>query len=469
MIGLFGTLDLGARSLSTQQKGVEVAGQNMANVNNPAYARQRLVIQADLSFETPLGPQGTGVHAVAIQTTRDALIDRQVQGEASVTGYWEAQQRALQNTQSSLGEQIDSQQTSRGVGTVGGMLDSLDGLAQAFSAWAASPSSTADRQAVLAKAQQLVGQFQQTDARLEQLRVSLDESVQAEVVEANGLLAEIANINKQISRIGGPGGSGANDLRDLRQQKVEQLSGMVNAETAEDAQGLLNVSISGVLVVSGLQQVESLETYPEAGGNLMVRAASTDAPLTLTGGRLAGTLEARDGLVTSTRASLNTIASTLIAEVNAVHAAGFDLNGGNGEAFFAGTNAADIAVNQVLIQDPARLQGSAVAGAAGDNRVALRLAELMDTRQAALTNRTFAGDYSRVVAAVGESLSSTNSSLTNQKAVQGMLERQRQEVIGVSLDEEMTDLMRFQKAFQASARLVSTIDEMLTEVVNLKR
>src|ERR1051325_2980050 len=99
MLGLFGTLNLGARSLATQQQGAEVAGQNLANVNNPAYARQRLAIQTSVSIDSAVGPEGTGVDAAAIVQMRDALLDRQIQSESSVGGSLLAQQTALQNTE----------------------------------------------------------------------------------------------------------------------------------------------------------------------------------------------------------------------------------------------------------------------------------------------------------------------------------------------------------------------------------
>ena len=107
MLGLFGTLNLGARSLQVQRQGVEVAGHNLANVNNPAYARQRLVVQTSLTVPNNLGQQGTGVDAIAIVQLRNVLVDRQIQTETSVRGSLEAQQQALQNAQANLGQQID--------------------------------------------------------------------------------------------------------------------------------------------------------------------------------------------------------------------------------------------------------------------------------------------------------------------------------------------------------------------------
>src|SRR5579871_3144805 len=112
MLGLFGTLDLGAHSLSVQQEGMEVTGQNLANVNNTAYSRQQLVIQAATPLQTMIGQEGTGVEAVSISQVRNYLLDNQIQSEASVSGSLNSQQQWLQNAETYLNEQITN--TSNG-------------------------------------------------------------------------------------------------------------------------------------------------------------------------------------------------------------------------------------------------------------------------------------------------------------------------------------------------------------------
>jgi flagellar hook-associated protein 1 FlgK len=200
-----------------------------------------------------------------------------------------------------------------------------------------------------------------------------------------------------------------------------------------------------------------------------VRAASTDTPLTLTGGSLQGTIEARDAPLATLRGNINSLASLLITEVNTVHAAGFSLTGSTGEAFFRGTNAADIQVNTALQNNPALVQAAGVAGAPGDNQVVLALAQLSQKTHAALNNQTFNEGYGQAVAGFGQALSSVKTQLSDQELVEGMMKRQRDSISGVSLDEEMADLTRFQRAFEASARLVTTVDELLQTVVNMKR
>jgi flagellar hook-associated protein 1 FlgK len=224
-------------------------------------------------------------------------------------------------------------------------------------------------------------------------------------------------------------------------------------------------------MVADGQVVDTVETYDAGGGQLLVRVASTDTPLSLTGGSLQGTIEARDGSLAALRGNVNSLASLLITEVNTVHGAGFSLTGSTGEAFFLGTNAANIQVNTALQSNPALVQAAGVAGAPGDNQVALALAELSQKAHAALNNQTFNEGYgqAQAVAGFGQALSSVNTQLSDQELVEGMMKRQRDSISGVSLDEEMADLTRFQRAFEASARLITTVDELLQTVVNMKR
>lgn len=464
---------MGARSMSVQRAGVEVAGQNLANVNNPAYARQRVAITSSVTIQGEAGLQGTGSEVVDIVSMRSAILDGQIQAEASIKGMLQAQQTALQYAQATLGTQIDRMATgaegaaaSQGVGGGHSIADSLGELFNAFQSLSSNPTSIAERQTLMMKADSLASQFRQLDARLGSLRDQLSRTVESEVVTANQHLANIASLNDKITRIEAISGSSANDLRDMRQAEIEKLAKFASLTLTNGNSGAVNVAIAGVDMIVNNQVVETLEAYPFSGATY-VQAASTNTPLSLTGGSIAGTMQARDVGMGDIRTSMNNIASILIAQVNTVHGAGFSLSGSTGAQFFTGSDAASIGVNQALVNDPTLIQASGVNGATGDNQVALALARLAQTEF--INGQTLSQAYSQTVAAFGQTLSTVNSDLSNQDTVDNMLLRQRDAIGGVSLDEEMTDLTRFQKAFQASARLITTVDEMLDTLVNMKR
>ncbi len=202
---------------------------------------------------------------------------------------------------------------------------------------------------------------------------------------------------------------------------------------------------------------------------MLVRTATSGTPLTLTGGSIAATIDVRDSEVASLRSDVNSLASQLISQVNTIHSGGYNLSGGTGADFFTGTNAADIQVNSALMNDPSLLQASGTAGAAGDNQIALVLGQLANQPIAGLANQTFSQSYSRTVAALGQSLASVNTRVDDQNAVQTMLSQQRDSVSAVSLDEEMTNMMKYQQAFQASARLISVVSTMLDTLIAMKQ
>jgi len=466
-LGLFGTLGLAARSLQTQQAGIEVAGHNLANVNNPAYARQRLDITTAPPVSTALGPQGTGAEAVSIQSLRNALVDQQIVAEGSVSSYWDAQQQALEFAQAGLGQQIDSTTGSNGTSSQEGLAQGLTDLFNEFQSLSTQPTSLAERQVLLMKASALASQFNQVSQRLDGLRTGLNTSLSSDVDSANKLLSDIANLNDQIISSEINSGEAANDLRDLRQQKIEDLSQLVNIDVAAQSNGGVNITIGGVLMVSDKNVLDSLQTYDAGGGQMLVRAATAGTPLTLTGGSIAGTIDVRDGTVAALSNQIDSLAALLINEVNSVHAAGYSLTGTTGEDFFSGTDASNIAVNPTLLNNPSLVQASGTNGAVGDNSVALALAQLANQTYASLNNQTFSQSFAQTVAALGQSLATANGQISDQQTVQEMLQQQRSSISGVSIDEEMTNLSVYQRAYQASARLITVVDDLLETLVNV--
>ncbi len=476
MLGMFGTLQMATRSLETQRNGTEVAGHNLANVNTPGYSRQRVEIESSITVHGEMGLQGTGAEVVGIRQIRDRLVDRNIVSETSVRSSYESRQSALQFAQAALGQAIDRQATgadgtsvASGVGGQRGIAEEMSDLFASFQSLSTNPTSSAERQVLVIKAQNLATQFNQVGRRFDDLRSSLNESLSSDVDATNIALSDIAALNDQIISAELGTDAKANDLRDMRQKRIEELAELTGIDAVENTNGSVDISIGGVQLIQGRNVLDTLQTYDAGGGNLLVRTVTGGTPLTLTGGSMQGTIDTRDQDLVTLRGDLDTLASTLIDQVNAVHAGGYGRNGTTGEAFFTGTNAGDIAFNQNLADDPNLIQASGVAGAAGDNSVAVQLAQLANVKQATLGNQTFSQYYGQTVSKLGQYLNGTNTQLDNQKVVEQMLLRQRDSISGVSLDEEMTDLIKFQRAFEASAKLITTIDDMLETVVNLKR
>jgi flagellar hook-associated protein 1 FlgK len=393
-----------------------------------------------------------------------------------VSGSLEAQQRALKTAQSLLGQSIDRGNkgaggTSAADGVGGGqqLAAGLTDFFNSFASLAAQPASIAEREITLRRAAALAAQFPALDNRLSTLGTQLDESLDTELKSANALLSDIARLNGQISRTEVVSGGSANDLRDQRLAKLESLSAVIGFDSIEASDGSVGIVVGGVSLVTSDVREKTLETFTNVTGDRMIRASGTTDALVITSGRVHGTLDARDGGLKDLRSGINDLAKSLIDEVNGVHSAGFALDGTTGRAFFLGSSAADIRVNQALLDDPTSLQVSGSATARGDNRVAQALSQLGNRSIVALDGQTLGNAYNRIVGRLGEDLSSVNQQLADQKVVAELLKGQRDSVSGVSIDEEMADLTRFQRGYQASAKLINTIDELMDTTLSLKR
>jgi flagellar hook-associated protein 1 FlgK len=370
-----------------------------------------------------------------------------------------------------LSRQSSSTQSADAASQVGD-LNALVGLFgdffNSFQNLSANPTSEDARRDVISKAQSLAGRFNLMDQRLGELQGKLLQSAQTDAKTANQLLADIASLNGEIVRAEGGEPGAANDLRDTRQQKIEELAKYVKITTVEAENGAVDISAGGVSLISEGTVGERLQART-VEGRLEVATAQSGMRLELDGGSLSGTVAASNGAVAGLRQNLDNLAKAMITQVNDIHRGGYDLKGATGQDFFTGTDAASLRVAQALQDDPALIQASGDASARSDNQVALALAQLASAPQASLNNQTFAQNLAGIVSGVSESLASVNSDLDNQKVVADTLQKQRDSVSGVSMDEELTSMVKFQKAFEASAKLITIIDEMLDTVLSLKR
>ena len=466
MLGLFGTLDLASRSLATQQEAMTVASQNMANVNNPAYAVEQAVIQDSAPINTPIGEEGTGVDIAAISESRNNLLDSQIVAENGTTSSFSTQQAALQNAEAFLGEQLSSASSTSGSSatSTGGLAAMLSSLFNSFSSMTTGSGNPAT---VVQYARQVAGQFNQVSASLSQVRSNLNSTIVSNVNACNQDLNQIATLNQQILQAQAGGGN-ANQLVDQRQQIVENLSNLINTSTAIESNGTMDVWAGGAAVVQGSTLIDALHVNDGGNGWFYITDTGSHVQLSVTGGSIGGALSTRDGALSSLQTSLDTLASQLITQVNNTYSTGYSSSGATGQNLFTGTNAATIAVNSTLVADPSQFQGSSVAGATGDNQIALALANLADQTNPALGNQSFIQYYSQTVANLGTAIQSATDQLATSQAVSTSLTNQRSSQSGVSIDAEMTNLLQFQKAYEASAKIVNTLDYMMDTVINMK-
>jgi flagellar hook-associated protein 1 FlgK len=328
-------------------------------------------------------------------------------------------------------------------------------------------TGSGDPATVVQAAQEVTNQFNQVSANLSQVRGNLNTSIQNGVASCNQDLNEIAALNQQIVQAEAGGGT-ANDLVDKREQTIENLAGLVNISTTAQSDGSVNISIGGVSMVAGSSAVNGLQTYDAGGGQLLIQDKNSATSLSVTGGSIAGNITARDGALSTLQTSLDTLASQLATQVNNIYSAGYDSSGGTGQLFFTGNDAASIGVNSALVSDPSQFQDSSTAGAGGDTKIALALANLSTQTIAALGNQSLSQSYSQTVTSLGNAIDAATTQLDTSQTISTSLTNQRSSESGVSIDQEMTNLLQYQKAYEASGQLVTTLDKMMETVLNMK-
>ena len=466
MSGLIGNLQSAARALAAHQAGVETAGRNLANVNNPAYARQRVQLGDRVIVDSNLGPVGNGVEALGIVQIRDRFLDVAVTREISQSASLRAQQSGLERAEADLGEQLNRAEDSAFVGDPS---HSSDGLSAAindfFNAWesvASSPRDSGLKQVLLQKADILANKFNVTDSRLTDLQDDLGGEVADGVSEANRLLEEIGTLNAEIASFEVDRPGSANDLRDQRQARLEELSKFMD--------------FTAPLIPDGHGQIQVI-AKDAAGGNVVLvdkanvrgltfdgTAISGGAPATvlaLQGGSMKGQLTVRDGAVQKLRDDLKLTANQITAAVNSVY-------GATGSNFFQAAPASGL-----MAVDPSLTFATlktTTTGDSGANEIALGIADIargvFSTGGGGLIDGTIGGFYSKTVSGLGETLAGINGKLGDQELVEDLITGQRDSVSGVSMDEEMADLIKFQRAYQASSRVLTVIDSMLDTLIN---
>ncbi len=467
MSGLFNTLGSSVKALNAHSRAIETAGKNLANVNNAAYARQRVIYGDRGTVITAEGAKSLGLEALAVQQLRDSLLDRQVMRETALKASFEAEQDILGRAQAGLGQSIDRSSSATATSSnasTGGLAAAIDDFFNAFQSFAARPTDIGERQTLLQKAAILTDRFQQTDARLAQVQSDVDTSIATDVDDVNRLLTTIADLNAQIGRIevGAPGT--AIDLRDQRQAKLEELAAKIPIEARNSTDGQIQVVMKDASNADVILVDKAAVLGPIAFNGTDITGGASATTLVFSSGKIYGQLSARDGAVQELRDSLDALAQQFVTSVNAAYNP-TSIAGGN---FFntAGTTAATIAVQAGLTASTLR----AGSGAAGDNSIALDVAAIasqsFSTGSGDAIDGTMSQFFSRSVSNLGQALASANSRVEDQTNIANLVKSQRDSVSGVSLDEEMADLVRFQRAFQASSRVFSVVDELLDTVVN---
>jgi flagellar hook-associated protein 1 FlgK len=465
-MSILSTLFIGRAALTAQQQAIQTTGHNLANVSTPGFSRQRVELSTAVPETRGSLSLGRGVNVDGIRGLVSDFFETQLLNVNSTLGFSQAENRALAGVESAFP-------------TTGGLPDALESFFSALSDLANNPGGQAERVNVIGKATTLGETFANIRSIVANVQTGSDKDLAAAVQRVNDILPQIAKLNKQIVA-GEAAGGRANDLRDQRQVLLQQLSSLTGATAQEENDGQVLAHAHGLLLVSQDQAATLDATTFDALGLRVITYRSpngiqADASQFLTEGEIGGLLTARDTEIPQVLDKLDQLAKTLVDTVNTQHALGFDLNGNPGGDFFApiaatAGAAAQIQVSGAIVADPQLLAAAQTAtGVPGDNRNALALADLKNTTSAALGNTTPTTYLLSIVSDVGSKTQASEQNLNFQNALLQETQARREATSGVSIDEEMTNLILFQRAFQAASVLVRTGDEMYQTILDMVR
>jgi len=457
MSGLFQGLEIGKRALLTHQLSMNTIGHNVANVNTPGYTRQRTVVTSAFPVENANYILGNGVTTHTILQVRDQFLTAQYRRENKSLGEYSYREKTLGQIESFLAEPNDE--------SLGDVLD------QFWNSWldlSNNPESSAARQAVISQANRLTNAFHTLNRQFDAVRISADTDVTGRVQQINEIAHQIANLNRMVTSEE-VGGDRANDLRDQRDKLIDDLSGLVDVTVAEKANGSTTVYISGLAIVENADTFE-LETRVNSSGEYTRQEIfwkNTKTAVKITGGELKGLLDTRDVIIPRYMKQLDDLARTIVDQVNTVHRAGMGLDGVSGLNFFNGTyaTAATIQIEQNIISDPTLIAASQ-SGEPGDNANALAISSLRQELTMDYGTTSITEFYASMVSQIGVESHEAQTFKGNFEVLIQQIENSRQSVQGVSMDEEMANLVQAQHAYDAAARVITFIDEALDTLIS---
>jgi flagellar hook-associated protein 1 len=449
-ISSFYGLQTSLRGLLAQQRLLDTAGHNIANASTKGYSRQEATLVASPALEIPAGGiaggsgahLGSGVDVQQYRRIRDGFVDLQYRGQNTNLGEWRARAGALENAELALAEPGEN-----GIN---------EQLSRFWDAWANLANANADpaaaKQALIEQANGLADAFQtvraqigliQSQAYAEYADLARPSAPGDSGGEVAQIARDIADLNDTIRRFI-TSGDLPNDLLDRRDQLLDQLSEFGQVSVVQQPDGMVDVSFVDKLATG--------TTYPVVTGATASWAGPPAGDAWSPGGRLGGLLDAAKpgGTLEQYLTAIDGVAAALASTVNTAYGATFYATG-------PGAAAATLRVDLALQADPGLVVAG--SGASGSRDIALAVSQLRDTPAVDGTYRAF-------VARIGSDVREAMRQEANAQVLTDAVENRRQSISGVSMDEEMSNLVRFQRAYQASSRAMSTMDEMLDVLIN---
>lgn len=509
MRSTFAGLSIASSGLFAAQRALDITGHNISNTNTRGYSRQRLnqAAQDPMSIVGGQGQLGLGVKMQFISQVRDEMLDIKYRTEVNTLGEWEEKYNSISQIEAIFNEPTDT-----------GIRKVMDNFFEGLNSLSKDPSSPTTRAVFIQSAVALAQNFNHMTDNFEKMIRDANEEVESSVRSINSMGSQIARLNKQILEAE-LDGSRANDLRDARNLLIDDLSKLVDIQVKEvpisnGNSSTLSILIQGTPLVNhtdtNVLELEADQDHPMYKDGLDAIPSRTDLSTirvsnikwatgssldqTKLGGTIGGQLQQRDGFKDENKGIpyyvrfTSEFAKSFAETINTAHAAGyalgattpsgldiFESNGG------ATINAGNIKVNQALLNDPTLLALGGVSGAKDDNKNAIAMLELRNNKsfiseidynplsgksKIVLGEGTPEDVIKTMISTLGVDGQEAKRMFNNQQYLAEEIDSFRMSVSGVSQDEEMSNMIKFQHAYNAAARMITTVDEMIDVIIN---
>ncbi len=443
--------EMGRRSLAEYQTDIESTSNNIANANNEGYTRRRVNLK-NLTSTNGFAGFGSGIDANALSRMRQKFAEYSLWRENHNLGKYEKTETLLTQVESIFGDDSD------------GSLQNV--MSEFWNSWndlATEPESESFRTLVRNKGNLLANTFRSTHSRVVKLQRQIEPEIYESVNMINKISDHLLEINQQLRL--GP----SHDLMDRRDQLINELSQLINIDVKEKENGEVSILFGGHILISE-NKANKIEVNVDTSSNLRTTSVtfeSSDFEPDIEGGSLAGLLDVFNEKIPNYLDQLDTLADNIASQVNSAHSNGYNLAGTTGIEFFNGSNsgAANIKMNQAIVNDPTLIATRGATEGVGANSVAESIFNLQFDNFVA--NETPTDFYISLVTEIGSEIDDVSFLRYSHELITQQMQNQRDEISGVSLDEEMTKLVQYEQAYQAAAKIIQTVDEMIGTVLEL--
>lgn len=444
--------DIANRSLAVYRRAMDITSHNIANTNNPNFSRQKIVFSSDISDLSSGLVWGNGVKIGDVKRYRDYFIESQSRIINSKYNDNKRQSELITNI-----EKIFSEPSDLGLGNM------ISKFFSSFSELASSPTSNPLRTNVLNAATNLVSKVNILNNSINNIKENIKLEFNEKISSINKLLIQINQVNKDIKN-NQSNKITINDLMDQRDTLLNELSKLVNINVTTESDNTVNVSIGGSFAVDSYH-IKEFEMFDD-NGNLSMRIKGGTNSVILTDGEMNALYSVYNSKVSSYKQKLDRIVTTIVNEVNKIHRTGFTKTTPTqtGLNFFEEYKDGVLKINELVAKNP-NLIAISSDGTLANGDLALSISNIVDKK--VIDNSTIMEFYTTLINEIGnDGLLNKNLSEANQLVLE-QLEQQKKINSGVSLDEEMTNVLQFQRSYEASAKLIKIADELLRTILEL--